>query len=68
MTGDVKTADLINTVGNFLAQRDIPELTGDALKKVCGVRRADLLIFMAGVFPMDVKRRKEPIKTALPKN
>ena len=41
----------LNTLGDFLARRDVPALTGDALRGAYGVGRADLLVLLGGSIP-----------------
>ena len=48
MIGSKQQASDLNILIEFLARRDIPELTAAALKTRCGMERADLLIYVAG--------------------
>ena len=46
-----KTADNLNILGNYLAKRDIRELTQESLEQIYGFRQADLLILFGGSIP-----------------
>ena len=46
-----RTADNLNILGNYLAKRDIRELTQESLEQTYGFRQADLLILFGGSIP-----------------
>lgn len=46
-----KIADCLNTIGNYLAMRDLASLTDTELKNKYNIEKADLLILFGGVIP-----------------
>ena len=43
-----KIAECINVLGEFCGKRDVAELTGEELKRVCGVSQADVMVLFGG--------------------